>query len=374
MTSRLRRRPYVGGPALRVLDALVPLGRGLLLPLALIVVIALADGLTGRETYLAPMMVMAPAVAGVSTSWRRTLLVGAAGLAAQIALLPYDEFRGVPEAAIVVRGQLVAYCAVTLFATYIAWRYEQGRRIFAAVHSVAEAAQRALLPPPGPEVGGLRVAVRYMSAADAAQIGGDLYALVETPYGVRGLIGDVRGKGLAAVRTAAVTLGSFREAAYDERSLTRVAERVDASVDRHVEAGDFTTALFLQFADPGEVALLHYGHTAPLRVAPDGTVASLDPPDPWVPLGLSRYARGAPAPWHERLDPEDVLVLYTDGVIEARGAMDGSFYPLAGRVGRFAAGAAGDLDAAVERLYADLLRHTGGTLDDDAVLLLLARP
>jgi serine phosphatase RsbU (regulator of sigma subunit) len=350
------------------------LGRGLLLPLALIVVIAVIDAATGRETYLAPMMVMAPAVASVSTTWGRTLLIGAAGLAAQFAILPYDEFRGVPEAGTVVRGQLVAYSAVALFATYIAWRYEQGRRIFAAVHSVAEAAQRALLPPPGPEVGDLRVAVRYMSAADAAQIGGDLYALVETPHGVRALIGDVRGKGLEAVQTAAVALGSFREAAYDERSLTGVAGRVDASVGRHVAPGEFTTALFLQFNDPGRVGLLHYGHLPPLRVAPDGAVASLDPPDPWVPLGMSEFTDGAPTPWDEPLGPEDVLVLFTDGIVEARGATDGSFYPLGERAGRYAAGCAGDLDAAVERLYADLLRHTGGTLNDDAVLLLLARP
>jgi hypothetical protein len=72
-----------------------------------------------------------------------------------------------------------------------------------------------------------------------------------TPHGVRALVGDVCGKGLDAVQTAAVT----REAAYDERSLARVAERVDAS-----------------------------------------TVTLLDPPDPWVPLGMSEYADGAPVP------------------------------------------------------------------------------
>ncbi|WP_405729735.1 serine/threonine-protein phosphatase [Streptomyces sp. NBC_01537] len=169
-------------------------------------------------------------------------------------------------------------------------------------------------------------------AAPAAQIGGDLYAVLDTPYGVRALVGDVRGKGLDAVQTSAVALGSFREAAYDEGGLMRVAEWVDASVSRHVDSeltGEFTTALFAQFREPGEVELLHW--------------------------------------------PGVVLVLCTDGVIEARGPAGGEFYPLAERAGALLVGAADDLEAAVEKLCADLVGHAGGALPDDAVLLLLAR-
>lgn len=365
--------PHSGAPALRSFDAVVPVGSGILLPLVLIVGISLTDWLSGPQTYLAPLMIMAPALAGVSTTWRRTLGIGVAGLVAQLALLPYDEVR-LPDSGTLLWSQLIAYAVGSLFAAYMAWHYEQSRRVFAAVHSVAEAAQRALLLPPGPEVGDLRLAVRYVSAADTAKIGGDLYTVVETPHGVRALIGDVRGKGLDAVQTASVTLGSFREAAYDEEALTRVAQRVDASVARHMAPGEFTTALFLQFNDPGQVGLLHYGHVPPLRVATDGTVTSLDPPDPWVPLGLSQFATGAPPrPWQETLGADDVLVLCTDGVIEARSAVDGSFYPLAERAGVLAAASADNLEAAVERLYADLLRHTGGSLSDDALLMLVAR-
>jgi serine phosphatase RsbU (regulator of sigma subunit) len=255
---------------------------------------------------------------------------------------------------------------------------------------VAEAAQSALLRPPGPVVGDVRLAVRYASAADAAQIGGDLYAVLETPHGVRALVGDVRGKGLEAVQTSAIVTGAFREAAFDGDGLAGVAERVDTSVRRHVGDGEFTTALFLEFPPPvlwrpgpdaggppagapDEVVMLHYGHVPGLLVSPDGTVRSLEPPDPWVPLGLTGYVTGAPRPWRVPMLPEDVLVLFTDGVIEARAPRDGSFYPLADRVAPLVGGSADDLPGAVERLYADLLHHTGGTLGDDSVLLLLSR-
>ncbi|MEU0968252.1 PP2C family protein-serine/threonine phosphatase [Streptomyces sp. NPDC005917] len=367
------KQPYRGGPTLRALDSLVPAGGGLLLPLLMIAAISVADWLIGPTTFLAPMLVMAPALASVSTTWRRTLLVGVIGLAAQLVIFHVAAAR-VTQGLTLRVGQVAAFVIVTFFSTYIAWRAEQGRRTFAAVHFVAEAAQQALLRPSGPRVGDLRLAVRYTSAADTARIGGDLYEILDTPHGVRALVGDVRGKGLEAVQTAAVALGSFREAAYDECSLTRVAERVDTSVSRHLTPGDFTTALFLQFNEPGMVELLHHGHVPALRVAPDGTVTTLDPPAHWLPLGLSEYATSSPAPWRERLGPGDVLVLYTDGVIEARGAMDGSFYSLADRAGRLARASADDLEGAAERLYADLLEHTGGTLSDDAVLLLISRP
>jgi serine phosphatase RsbU (regulator of sigma subunit) len=70
--------------------------------------------------------------------------------------------------------------------------------------------------------------------------------------------------------------------------------------------------------------------------------------------------------------PGDVLVLCTDGVIEARSPLDHTFYPLQERVGPLVAGSAHDLDAAVARVYADLLHHSGGSLSDDVVLLLLS--
>jgi serine phosphatase RsbU (regulator of sigma subunit) len=200
--------------------------------------------------------------------------------------------------------------------------------------------------------------------------------VLETPHGTRVLVGDVRGKGLGAVQTAAVVLGAFREAAYDEVRLGGVAARIEASVERHVPEGEFTTALFAEFRGPGAVELLHFGHVPPVQVTGDGTVRVLESSDPWVPLGLGRLAPGEPTSWEVPFGAEDVLVLCTDGVVEARHHHSGEFYPLAERAGPLVRGAAGtpaELEAAVGRLYADLLAHTGGELGDDALLLLISR-
>jgi hypothetical protein len=346
---------------------------GLSLPLATIALVVIADLSAGQDHFLTPGIVVAPPLAAITVTWRKTIFVGVLGLVVQAALAPYDGITEIPQRSVFF-GQAFAYALVTLFSVYIAWRRETGAKAFTAIASVAEAAQHALMRPPASRVGGVRLAVRYVSAADAAQIGGDLYAVLETPHGVRALIGDVRGKGLAAVQTSAVVLGAFREAAYDEGGLGTVARRVDTSVGRHVATGDFITALFAQFDGAGSVELLHYGHVAPLRVSRGGRVETLDPPDPWAPLGLADLLPGGPgpSPWRVRLAAGDVLVLCTDGVIEARSPVDGTFYPLAERVGPLVASSEHDLNAAVERVYADLLRHAGGSLSDDVVLLLLS--
>lgn len=344
---------------------------GISLPLLVIALVAIADLSAGRDHFIAPGIVAAPPLAAMTVSWQRTVFIGVLGLAVQGALSPYDGIATIPDHDLFY-GQVFAYTAVSVFSVYIAWRRETGAKAFSAITSVAEAAQHALMRPPAPRVGGIRLAVRYVSAADAAQIGGDLYAVLETPHGVRALIGDVRGKGLGAVQTSAVVLGAFREAAYDEGGLDRVAQRVDISVARHVTGGDFITALFAQFDKPDSVELLHYGHVPPLRVSRDGAVETLYPDEPWLPLGLADMVAEGPMPWRVPLLPGDVLVLCTDGVIEARSPRDNSFYPLAERVGPLVAGASYDLDDAVERVYSDLLEHAGGSLTDDVILLLLA--
>src|SRR3954471_1817885 len=99
---------------------------------------------------------------------------------------------------------------------------------------IAGAAQSVLLRPPPPRLDGLSVAAAQLSADRGAAIGGDLYEAVATEHGVRVVMGDVRGHGLAALGTVAAVLGSFREAAHDETELARVLRRLERAHARHL--------------------------------------------------------------------------------------------------------------------------------------------
>ena len=343
-----------------------------LTPLAAMLLVVFFDLVSGSDTYLASLMSVVPPLAALSLYPLEVVLTSFLGMILLIVLSRYDGLDDSHDQRLFY-GTLIAYAALTVAGAVISQLRVERTRHMVAVSTVAEAAQMALLRPPGPHVGGILLAARYVSAADSAQIGGDLYAVLDTPYGVRAIIGDVRGKGLGAVQTAAVVLGAFREAAYDEPDLVGVARRLESSVCRHVASGEFTTALLVGLSCPETAELMHLGHVAPLRISPDGSSAVLYPPDPWVPLGLAGMASGEPLPWTVPFAPGDVLLLCTDGVVEARGKADGGFYPLEERAPALVAGSGADLDAAVARVYADLLRHTGGELRDDAVLLLLAR-
>lgn len=100
----------------------------------------------------------------------------------------------------------------------------------ASVRSIAEVAQRVLLRPVPRTACPLQAAVSYTSAVAEARIGGDLYEMVASPHGIRVIVGDVQGKGLAAVETAVVVLGAFRAAAHDEPDLVSLGERLERSV------------------------------------------------------------------------------------------------------------------------------------------------
>ena len=203
-----------------------------------------------------------------------------------------------------------------------------------AVTRVAEVAQRALLGGVPAALGSLRLAVLYASASAEASIGGDLYEALETPYGVRLLVGDVRGKGLDAVRLAGVVLGSFRDAAQEHPDPAQVVAALDRSVIRAIGPEDFVTAVVVQVLADGSAIVLNCGHPAPLLVGAGqaGRSTELDPPEPALPLGFG----SRPEPLRLRLALGDRILLYTDGASEARAG--GVFFPLQAAAGCVRAG------------------------------------
>ncbi len=250
------------------------------------------------------------------------------------------------------------------------------------VRRVAVAAQRVLLRPVPARLGPVQMASMYLAAETGAQIGGDLYEAVPTQYGVRMIIGDVRGKGLPAVREAAAVLGAFREAAHYEDRLVEVMNHCAAALRRshdvpsmveqdkeEDQAEDFATALVAQVSDSFEVQVVNRGHPPPL-VLRQGKIQALMPTSPLPPLGLEDLIVGVPAEADSYpFTPGDRLLLHTDGVIEARNP-DNDFFPLPEAMATAASCTPPEL---LEQLHQGLIRHTEGCLADDVAILVVDR-
>lgn len=334
------------------------------LPYAVMAVVAVADVIAGPSVGLLPLVSLGPAFAGLIGGWRRTALIGGLAMLLCMALGlhdgRFDDRRGYTALA-----SVTGVTAAGLLAAVMRQRREME---LASVRSIAEVAQRVLLRPVPRSVGHLRVAVSYTSAVAEARIGGDLYEVVASPCGVRVIVGDVQGKGLEAVETAAVLLGAFREAAHDEPDLRKVGARLERVADRELQGEKFVTAVLAEVGDDWSVTLLNYGHPAPVLARPDGTVDFAEPPQYALPLGLGIHGTGGPEPYETAFTPGDQLLLYTDGVTEARSATD-RFYPLGERAAVLLKDP--DPETALRALRGDLVQHVKGPLNDDAAMLLL---
>jgi serine phosphatase RsbU (regulator of sigma subunit) len=361
-----------------------------------LVTVVLVDCLTRPWTQppmLAPLLAVPPALAGIGAATvRRPLAYGAVSLLAAIVIAakPTEYAGWLPGATIFTVGVITA---VAIAGTAVSIRQEQ--RI-AEVTSVAEAAQRAVLRPLPPRLGPLGLDVVYVAAAAEAKVGGDLYEAVATVgHGIRVIMGDVRGKGLGAVELATDVLGMFREQAHEACTLGELASRLDAGLGRGLgRHEEFVTALLVEI-DPesGQTSIFNCGHPAPLLIPAasdeDTTrcVTLMEVPAPAPPLGLLALGDTSRAQLCCALQADDQLLLYTDGVTEARDASR-AFYPLPERVSALAAKATGhpagktvlkpvsggSRQGLLALLQADLHRHVGAPLDDDAAMLLVHAP
>jgi integral membrane sensor domain MASE1 len=257
---------------------------------------------------------------------------------------------------------------VALIGLFAAAAISDRARVLGRLRQIVEVAQEAVIRPPAPFVGPLALAARYESASDEAQIGGDLYEVADTTYGVRLVIGDVRGKGLPAVQAASAALRAFRRSAYSSPELTDLVDDVVAQTDRVLEAEDeFITALFAEISTSGELRLANLGHPAPLQLRGHAAEA-LEPSRRATPLGLGKGRRLTVDRF--AFEPGDRLLLFTDGLAEGRNR-SGAFFPLADVSSELLAGQ-DDLEAALDALMARFLSHVEGKVTDDIAVLLAA--
>lgn len=255
------------------------------------------------------------------------------------------------------------------------------------LREVAGAAQNVLLRPLPPCVEGLTVAAGRLSASRGASVGGDLYEVMATDHGVRVVMGDVRGHGLTAISTAAVVLGSFREAAHEEPELSHVLRKLERSLGRHLRersraehpasggpapesaaAEEFVTVLLMEIGPEGELTALNCGHPWPFRLS--GHAEPVAGGEPLPPLGPFPLPAELPLLRCGPLLPGEALALHTDGMEDARDAA-GRFFPLQAALTEAVRAWPVAPQTVVRAVYAQLARHAGRSATDDAALLIL---
>ncbi|QIY65944.1 SpoIIE family protein phosphatase [Streptomyces sp. RPA4-2] len=323
----------------------------------------------GWATLLAAVSAAAATFAGPTLTAGVVLVSGAARVGLGL---------GCPRLLFATASQSVTTLVVCAVVIVLCALRQRHRMEVNALRAVSEIAQGVVLRPLPDRLGPLRIAATYQASDAHATVGSDLYGAVRIPGATRVLIGDVRGKGLQGIHEVAAALGAFREAARCYPTLPEVAAHLEASIRSHLdeaieddhEAGErFVTALLLEIPDDHRVVhTVSCGHPAPL-LSGGGRATLLKPQRCSPPLGLGSFSA---CDHHQDTFPfaaEDVLMLYTDGITEARDGA-GAFYPLRERV---ASWGGADPEQLLRYVQGDLSEHTSGRLSDDAAMIALQR-
>lgn len=239
-------------------------------------------------------------------------------------------------------------------------------RLYQREHRIADTLQRSLLAETV-RIRGIETGRVYRSATEHLRVGGDFYDIYPLPDGRAVIaVGDVSGKGLRAASVTALVRNTLRAYALDRlqphEAIGRVNEVLCYFSDREV----FSTAVY-GILDPvgGSLQYCNGGHPAPMILRMSGEVTVLDTSGPMLGAmeGL-QYRTGS-----TRLDPGEVLVLYTDGVTEAR---HGNEFYGEERVAEILGSMEGAPAETIARSIADsAARFGGGVLRDDVAVVAL---
>jgi len=233
-------------------------------------------------------------------------------------------------------------------------------RLYEREHRVAETLQRAFLPGSLPRVPGCEIHTAYVAGRAESEVGGDWYDVFELPDGrVVMSVGDVVGRGLRAAAIMGQVRQSIRAAALDGHDPAAVFDRVGKLLRLAPEQDGVAAAVFGIF-DPGSLTFTYAaaGHPAPI-IADGDDVEFL--PTGGALLGLEPRT---PPTWTVTLPSNGMLVLYTDGLIEA------THDPLAGEAALLSAVRDELRHPSADRSRAILARVVGdiGAPDDIAIV------
>ncbi|MDJ0466443.1 SpoIIE family protein phosphatase [Streptomyces sp. H27-C3] len=254
----------------------------------------------------------------------------------------------------------------------------QARASAEASAALARTLQDSLLPPRLPDTPGLDVAAVHLPAdatgAAGAEVVGDFYDLFRTSGKTwAALMGDVCGKGIDAAKVTALARYTVRAEATQHARPSTVLHRLHQAMADQRVSDRFLTAALATFRPAGCGIVGRYasaGHPPALIRRADGTVEQLHAAgillSPLLPADQDHHEETA-----FQLYPGDALLLYTDGITEARSADRG---PLFGeeRLARALAATVGcDATETLDRLWREASEHAGGYAVDDTALMLL---
>ena len=226
--------------------------------------------------------------------------------------------------AIVGGGLLVTFLAALLTERLIRRREgaEQLTRevshLYMEQRSVADTLQHALLPQRLPDIPGVEIAVRYVAGVSGVDVGGDWYDVVRLDdHRFVFIVGDVSGRGVRAAAVMASLQFAGRAYAHEGYSPAMILERLSRSVD--IERDDHFATVLCGLADLAShtLVLANAGHLPPLILS--GGDARFVTIEPGPPVGIPRKVPLAQT--EVTTAANDVLIAYTDGLVERRGEM-----------------------------------------------------
>lgn len=358
------------------------------IPIAVMATIAVADIFAPADIHLGPLLVVAPTFTATFAGTMLTAVVGALALTTLISVGLARGVLGTVNLIVQIGSMAVIVVLLVLFCVL----RERRERELLEVREVSDAAQRTLLPELPRRCGPLRIASRYHAAVEQAAVGGDLFGAARTATGTRLLIADVRGSGTGAFPETAMVMGAFRTAAHLQVPLPELMAYLEGSVqwgltehsgragpeasggydpvvEETIGREGFVTALVLEIPDDEPVVhAVCCGHPPPYRLR-DGRAEALHVDQPAPPLGLGALTGSSFSPTAFDFVEGDTLLLYTDGLSEARNGA-GVFFPVDAYAARRAEGGP---EALLTGLWADLMEYHGGPPEDDLALIAARR-
>jgi sigma-B regulation protein RsbU (phosphoserine phosphatase) len=235
--------------------------------------------------------------------------------------------------------------------------------------ALARDVQLGLLPKPQQPIDGWQFRYRYEAAGE---VGGDFCDVIGIPSRQETLVlvGDVSGKGIAASMLMSGLVGAFRSLSSLELPTAELLTRVSRLFQDSAPRASYATLAAASLLPGGAIDLYNAGHWPPLlRRGRD-----IEPVVAHAGLPLGLFGPSAYAPTRIELKPDDTLLFYTDGAIDALN-VDGEEYS-ARRLARALArvdGAPLELDALVEHVFTDVRRFQAGRQPEDDLILFAVR-